>query len=132
MDPQDGRVVSNFIIQALRGDKITIYGDGSQTRCFCYVDDMVEAFIRMMNNTQGFTGPVNVGNPGEFTIKQLAEIIIELTGSKSRLVYRELPEDDPLQRKPDITLAKKELNWEPTISLKEGLEKTITYFRGVL
>lgn len=132
MDIGDGRVVSNFIIQALRNEDITIYGDGSQTRSFCYVDDLIEGMIRVMNSREGFTGPVNVGNPGEFTIKQLAEIIIELTGSKSRLVYRELPEDDPLQRKPDITLAKKELNWEPTISLKEGLEKTITYFRGVL
>ena len=132
MDIGDGRVVSNFIIQDLRNEDITIYGDGSQTRSFCYVDGLIEGMIRVMNSREGFTGPVNVGNPGEFTIKQLAEIIIELTCSKSRLVYRELPEDDPLQRKPDITLAKKELNWEPTISLKEGLEKTITYFRGVL
>ena len=132
MDVGDGRVVSNFIIQALRNDDITIYGDGSQTRSFCYVDDLIEGMIRMMNSRDGFTGPVNVGNPGEFTILQLAKMVIDLTGSKSKIVYRELPQDDPLQRKPDITLAKKELNWEPTIALEEGLRKTIDYFRSVL
>ncbi|MBQ1319569.1 MAG: SDR family oxidoreductase [Solobacterium sp.] len=132
MDIGDGRVVSNFIIQALRNEDITIYGDGSQTRSFCYVDDLIEGMIRMMNSREGFTGPVNIGNPGEFTILQLAKMVIELTGSKSNIVYRELPQDDPLQRKPDITLAKKELNWEPTIALKEGLIKTIDYFRSVI
>ena len=132
MDIGDGRVVSNFIIQALRNEDITIYGDGSQTRSFCYVDDLIEGMIRMMNSREGFTGPVNIGNPGEFTILQLAKMVIELTGSKSNIVYRELPQDDPLQRKPDITLAKKELNWEPTIALREGLIKTIDYFRSVI
>ena len=130
MDPQDGRVVSNFIIQALRGDKITIYGDGSQTRCFCYVDDMVEAFIRMMNNSQGFTGPVNLGNPVEMTVAELAEKVILLTGSDSVLEYHELPPDDPRMPKPDISLAKKMLGWEPKISLEEGLKKTIAYFKN--
>ena len=132
MDIGDGRVISNFIVQALRNDDITIYGDGSQTRSFCYVDDLVEGMIRMMNSRDGFTGPVNVGNPGEYTIKQLAEMVIELTGSQSKIVYQDLPADDPLQRKPDITLAQKELNWEPVINLEEGLIKTIDYFRGVL
>ncbi len=132
MDIGDGRVVSNFIVQALKGDDITIYGDGSQTRSFCYVDDLIEGMVRLMNSRDGFTGPVNIGNPGEFTIKELAEIVIELTGSKSKLVYKELPQDDPTQRRPDITLAKKELDWEPTIQLREGLEKTIEYFREVI
>lgn len=132
MDIGDGRVVSNFIVQALRGEDITIYGDGSQTRSFCYVDDLIEGMVRLMNSRDGFTGPVNIGNPGEFTIKELAEIVIELTDSKSKLVYKELPQDDPTQRRPDITLAKKELDWEPTIQLKEGLGKTIEYFREVI
>ena len=131
MHPFDGRVVSNFIRQALRGEDITIFGDGSQTRSFCYRDDLVEAIIRMMNGPDEFRGPVNIGNPGEFTIKQLAEMTIELTGSKSKLVYQPLPVDDPTQRQPDITLAKKHLGWEPTIPLREGLAKTIEYFRGV-
>lgn len=129
MDPKDGRVVSNFIIQALRGEKITIYGDGTQTRCFCYVDDMVEALIRMMNNTIGFTGPVNFGNPVEMTVAELAKQVIQLTGAGSALEYRELPQDDPVRRKPDISLAKKMLGWEPKVSLEEGLEKTISYFK---
>ena len=129
MDPKDGRVVSNFIIQALRGEKITIYGDGSQTRCFCYVDDMTEAFIRMMNNPQDFTGPVNLGNPVEMSVKELAEKVIQLTGSASALEYRELPQDDPVRRKPDISLAKKMLKWEPKVSLEQGLKETIAYFR---
>ena len=129
MDPKDGRVVSNFIIQALRGEKITIYGDGSQTRCFCYVDDMTEAFIRMMNNSHGFIGPVNLGNPVEMTVKSLAEKVIQLTGSTSALEYRELPQDDPVRRKPDISLAKKMLKWEPKVSLEQGLKETIAYFR---
>lgn len=132
MDPKDGRVVSNFIIQALRGDKITIYGDGSQTRCFCYVDDMIEAFIRMMNNPHGFTGPVNLGNPVELTVKELAEIIIHLIGSTSSLEFRELPQDDPVRRKPDISLAKKMLGWEPKIPLKKGLQETIAYFATMI
>ena len=130
MAPKDGRVISNFIIQALRGDKITIYGDGSQTRCFCYVDDMIEAFIRMMNNSQGFIGPVNLGNPVEMTVANLAEEVIRLTGSDSVLEYHKLPQDDPARRKPDISLAKKILGWEPKISLEEGLKKTIAYFKN--
>ena len=132
MRGDDGRVVSNFIVQALKGDDITIYGDGSQTRSFCYVDDLVEGLIRMMNSRDGFTGPVNLGNPGEFTMLELAKKVIELTGSKSKIVYLPLPQDDPTQRKPMIDLAKKELNWEPTIPLEEGLKKTIEYFESVL
>lgn len=132
MDIGDGRVVSNFIVQALRGENITIYGDGSQTRSFCYVDDLIEGMVRLMNSRDDFTGPVNIGNPGEFTIKQLAEMVVEMTGSKSKLIYEELPIDDPTQRKPDITLARKELLWGPTIALREGLEKTIEYFRDIL
>lgn len=129
MEPNDGRVVSNFILQALRGEKITIYGDGSQTRCFCYVDDMIEALVRMMNNPTGFAGPVNLGNPVEMTIKELAENVIRLTGSASALEYRDLPQDDPVRRRPDISLAKKVLGWEPKISLEQGLKKTIAYFK---
>ncbi len=129
MAPNDGRVVSNFIIQALRGDRITIYGDGSQTRCFCYVDDMVEALIRMMNNSKGFAGPVNLGNPVEMTMLELAKEVIRLTGFSSSLVYRELPQDDPVRRKPDISLAKKMLGWGPKVSLEDGLKKTIAYFK---
>lgn len=132
MDVGDGRVVSNFIIQALNNEDITIYGDGSQTRSFCYVDDLVEGMIRMMNSRDGFTGPVNVGNPEEFTILELANTVIRLTDSKSRIVFCDLPEDDPKQRKPDITLAKKELNWQPSTHLEEGLQKTIAYFRSIL
>lgn len=131
MDVGDGRVVSNFIMQALKGEDITIYGDGSQTRSFCYVDDLIEGMVRFMNSRDGFTGPVNVGNYREFTIKELAEIIIELTESHSKIVYKPLPADDPLQRKPVIDLAKKELGWEPKIQLREGLIKTIEYFRGI-
>ena len=114
------------------GVDITIYGDGSQTRSFCYVDDLIEGMVRLMNSRDGFTGPVNIGNPDEFTIKQLAEIIIEMTSSPSKLVYKELPQDDPTQRRPDITLAQKELGWKPTVKLREGLERTITYFRGIV
>ncbi|EIM78868.1 NAD-dependent epimerase/dehydratase [Nitritalea halalkaliphila LW7] len=132
MNPNDGRVVSNFIVQALKGDPITIYGDGSQTRSFCYVDDLIEGMYRLMNSRDGFTGPVNIGNPGEFTMVQLAEQIIALTGSKSELVFRPLPQDDPLQRKPVITLAKEELGWEPKVVLEEGLKKTIAYFESIL
>ena len=132
MDFNDRRVISNFIIQALNGENITIYGDCSQTRSFCYVDDLIEGMVRLMNSRDGFTGPVNVGNPGEFTIKELAEIIIKLTGSKSKLIYQELPDDDPKQRKPNIDLAKKELDWSPTVMLKEGLKRTIEYFETAL
>jgi UDP-glucuronate decarboxylase len=133
MHPQDGRVVSNFIMQALRGEDITIYGDGAQTRSFCYVDDLIESIIRMMATGDDFTGPVNIGNPGEFTILQLAELVIELTGSNSKLVCMPLPSDDPRQRKPDISLAKTRLGgWEPTIPLRDGLERTISYFKSTL
>ncbi len=132
MDINDGRVISNFIIQALLGQDITIYGDGLQTRSFCYVDDLIEGMVRLMNSRDGFTGPVNVGNPGEFTIRELAEIVIRLTGSNSKLIYQELPEDDPKQRKPNIDLAKKELGWEPSVILEEGLRKTIDYFKQCL
>ncbi|WPD24435.1 MAG: UDP-glucuronic acid decarboxylase family protein [Candidatus Electrothrix scaldis] len=132
MHPNDGRVVSNFIVQALQGKPITIYGDGSQTRSFCYVDDLIEAFIRLMGTEDSFTGPVNTGNPGEFTILQLAENVIELTGSKSEIIFEPLPEDDPQQRQPDITLAKEKLGWEPKVTLREGLAPTIEYFDNFL
>ena len=132
MHPHDGRVVSNFIVQALKGDDITIYGDGSQTRSFCYVDDLIEGMVRLMNSRADFIGPCNIGNPGEFTIKQLAELVIEKTGCKSKLVYMPLPSDDPLQRKPVIETAKRELDWEPTISLDKGLDKTIEYFKSII
>jgi UDP-glucuronate decarboxylase len=131
MHPYDGRVVSNFIIQAIQGQDITIYGDGSQTRSFCYVDDLIEGFVRMMNGSDEFIGPVNLGNPDEFTIKELAEMVIELTGSKSKIIYLDRPADDPSQRKPDITLAKKHLDWEPQVKLRQGLEKTIEYFKSL-
>lgn len=133
MNPEDGRVVSNFIVQALKGEDITIYGDGSQTRSFQYVDDLVEGMIRMMNSADDFSGPVNIGNPGEFTIKELAEKVIEMTGSKSQIAYQALPSDDPTQRQPDISLAKKKLNnWNPDIKLEEGLVSTINYFKNHL
>lgn len=132
MHPNDGRVVSNFIVQALQNQNITIYGDGQQTRSFQYVDDLVEGFIRMMASGDDFIGPVNVGNPGEYTILQLAQEIIRLTNSKSELVYMPLPQDDPIQRQPDISLAKQKLNWEPTIPLEEGLKKTIAYFETIV
>ena len=133
MHPYDGRVISNFIRQALTGEDITIFGDGSQTRSFCYRDDLVEGMIRMMNHEEpeGFTGPVNLGNPHEFTIKQLAELVLEMIDTKSKIVYRPLPMDDPTQRRPDITLAKKYLDWEPTIQLREGLQKTIDWFKSI-
>src|SRR5258706_8864948 len=132
MHPNDGRVVSNFIVQALKGEPITIFGAGSQTRSFCYVDDLIEGFIRLMASPDEVTGPVNLGNPGEFTIKQLAEMVIELTASRSTLVYRPLPVDDPLQRRPDIGLAQSLLDWQPTIPLRQGLERTIAYFHALL
>ncbi len=131
MNPQDGRVVSNFITQALKSEDITIYGDGSQTRSFQYVDDLIEGMIRMMNNKKGFIGPVNLGNPNEFTIKELAEKVIALVPkTKSKIVFEDLPQDDPKQRKPDISLAKKQLDWEPTIQLEQGLLSTIEYFKA--
>jgi UDP-glucuronate decarboxylase len=132
MHPNDGRVVSNFIVQALQGRDITIYGDGSQTRSFCYVDDLIEAMIRLMETEKGFTGPVNIGNPAEFTILQLAELVLRLTGSTSKILLRELPMDDPKQRRPDIELARQHLAWEPTIALETGLKRTIEYFRRVI
>ncbi|NLW32374.1 MAG: SDR family oxidoreductase [Fibrobacter sp.] len=128
MHPNDGRVVSNFIVQALKGNDITVYGDGNQTRSFCYVDDLIEGMIRLMNK-ENFYGPVNIGNPSEFTIKELADLVIKLTNSSSEVIYQPLPSDDPRQRQPDISLAKQALNWEPAVELKEGLEKTIAYFR---
>ena len=128
MMPDDGRVVSNFIIQALKGEDITVYGDGKQTRSFCYVDDLIEAMIRMMNQEE-IIGPVNTGNPNEFTILELAEKVIELTGSKSKIIFKDLPEDDPMQRKPDNTLAREKLDWEPQIQLEQGLVKTIAFFK---
>lgn len=132
MHPNDGRVVSNFIVQALRGDPITIYGEGLQTRSFCYVDDLVEGFLRLMDTEAGFTGPVNLGNPGEFTIRELAERVIDLTGSPSKLEFMPLPADDPMQRKPDITLAHDKLGWQPKVALEEGLKRTIAYFDTLL
>ncbi|PZX54186.1 UDP-glucuronic acid decarboxylase family protein [Algoriphagus chordae] len=132
MHPNDGRVVSNFIVQALKGQDITMYGDGMQTRSFCYVDDNIEGMYRLMNSRDGFTGPVNIGNPGEFTMLDLAQQIIELTNSKSKMIFMPLPQDDPMQRKPVIDLAKKELDWEPTVNLREGLVKTISYFESVI
>lgn len=132
MNPEDGRVVSNFIVQALKGEDITIYGEGNQTRSFCYVDDLIDGMVRMMNSRDGFTGPVNLGNPGEFTMKQLAQMVIELTGSSSKLVYMPLPSDDPTQRKPVIDLAERELSWKPAIKLEDGLKKTIEFFRTVI
>jgi len=128
MHPNDGRVVSNFIVQALRGEDLTVYGDGSQTRSFCFVDDLIEGFLRLMNQTET-VGPVNIGNPGEFTMLELAELVIQKVGGPSKIVHRELPADDPKQRKPDITLARKHLGWEPTIPLAEGIERTVAYFR---
>ncbi len=128
MHPDDGRVVSNFIVQALKGEDITIYGDGLQTRSFCYVDDLIEGFVRLMNQTETI-GPMNIGNPGEFTMLQLAEITLKLIGGKSKIVHRPLPNDDPKQRRPDIALARKVLKWEPTVQLEEGLKRTIAYFK---
>ena len=131
MHPNDGRVVSNFIVQALKGEDITIYGDGSQTRSFCYVDDLIDGLIRLMATERGFTGPVNIGNPTEFTILQLAQLVLRLTGSRSQLQFRELPSDDPRQRKPDITLAQTRLGWQPRVELEQGLQRTIEYFAGM-
>jgi UDP-glucuronate decarboxylase len=132
MHPNDGRVVSNFIVQALRGEDITMYGDGKQTRSFCYVDDLVEGMLRMMNTEKGFTGPINLGNPGEFTMLELAEKVLRLVGSKSKITFKALPQDDPKQRKPNIDLAKSKLDWEPKIQLEDGLKETIAYFKRTL
>ncbi|MBI4209612.1 MAG: SDR family oxidoreductase [Deltaproteobacteria bacterium] len=132
MHPNDGRVVSNFIVQALQGDDLTIYGDGTQTRSFCYVDDMVEGLIRMMNSEDSLTGPVNLGNPHENSILEIAEKIIQLTGSSSKIVQKPLPQDDPLRRRPDITFAMKELDWQPKVNFEEGLKRTIKYFKELL
>jgi UDP-glucuronate decarboxylase len=132
MHPNDGRVVSNFVVQALRGEPITVYGKGDQTRSFCYVDDMVEGLVRLMAAERAFTGPVNLGNPDEFTILELAEQVIRLTKSRSRVKFKPLPQDDPKQRQPDIALARKKLRWGPTVKLEDGLKETIRYFKGVL
>ena len=132
MHPHDGRVVSNFIVQALKGEDITLYGDGSQTRSFCFVDDLVDELMRLMASPRGVTGPINLGNPGEFTIRQLAVTVLEMTGSRSRLVHRPLPQDDPRQRRPDLARAKAELDWQPSTALKDGLGRTISYFRALL
>ena len=132
MHPNDGRVVSNFIVQALKNEDISIYGDGGQTRSFCYVDDLIDGMIKMMNSREEFTGPVNIGNPGEFTILELAQKVIQLTHSSSKIIYQPLPSDDPMQRKPDITLARKELNWEPKVNLEEGLIRTIDFFKTII
>jgi UDP-glucuronate decarboxylase len=132
MHPNDGRVVSNFIVQALKGEDITIYGDGKQTRSFCYVDDLIEGFVKLMETDHGFTGPVNLGNPGEYSMLELAEAVIDLTSSKSKLVFQDLPEDDPKQRQPDISLAEEKLDWKPKTGLKDGLAKTITYFESII
>ena len=132
MHPNDGRVVSSFIVQALRGESITVFGDGSQTRSFCYVSDLIEAFVKLMSSSDSFTGPVNLGNPTEFTILQLAEAVIDLTGSSSKIINEALPQDDPKQRQPDISLAKSELDWEPKVQLEKGLKLTIEYFDQLL
>jgi UDP-glucuronate decarboxylase len=132
MHPNDGRVVSNFIVQALRGEDITIYGNGQQSRSFCYVDDLIEGLVRMMNSESEFTGPVNMGNPGEFTMLELAKLILKIVGGKSKLAFYPLPTDDPKQRQPDISLAKKKLGWEPRVALKDGLKETVAYFRELL
>ena len=132
MHPNDGRVVSNFIVQALKGKDITIYGEGQQTRSFCYVDDLIDGMVKMMNSEKGFTGPVNIGNPGEFTILQLAEKILKLSGSKSKIIHKPLPSDDPKQRQPNIELVKTKLGWEPRVSLEDGLERTIDFFKRLI
>ena len=132
MHPNDGRVVSNFIVQALKGQEITIYGDGQQTRSFCYVDDLIDAMVKMMNTEEGFTGPINIGNPGEFTMLQLAETVLKLSGSKSKIIHQPLPSDDPKQRQPNIDLAKARLGWQPKVNLEDGLKETIAYFKKVV
>jgi len=132
MHPNDGRVISNFIVQALADRDITVYGRGEQTRSLCFVDDLIEGLVRMMNGPDDFTGPVNMGNPDEFTILELAQMVIRLTGSRSKIIFEPLPQDDPLQRQPDISLAKEHLHWEPTLNLEQGLTRTIEYFRTIM
>jgi len=132
MHPNDGRVVSNFIVQALKGEPITIYGDGSQTRSFCYVDDLIDGMVRLMESPADFIGPVNIGNPGEFSMLELAELVQETVGARANIQFQPLPQDDPRQRQPDISLAKSALGWEPKVSLKDGLKETVAYFRGIL
>ena len=132
MRPDDGRVISNFIVQALHGEPITIYGDGSQTRSFCFVDDLIDGIVKLMDAPDEVTGPMNLGNPTEFTIAQLADLVVKMTGAKSQIEYRPLPTDDPMQRCPDISLAKRALGWEPTIPLAKGLEQTIAYFKTIV
>ena len=132
MHPNDGRVVSNFIVQALKGEPITVYGEGRQTRSFCYVDDLIDGFLALMASPADFTGPVNLGNPGEFTIRELADKVIAMTGSRSRIEFRPLPSDDPTQRQPDISLARERLGWQPKVALEQGLERTIAYFDALL
>jgi len=132
MHPNDGRVVSNFVVQALKGEEITIYGDGSQTRSFCYVDELIDGLVRLMDSPDDFIGPVNLGNPAEFSVLELAEMILKLTGSRSRITFTALPEDDPKQRQPDITLAEQKLTWQPSVNLTEGLNKTIAYFKETM
>jgi UDP-glucuronate decarboxylase len=129
MHPNDGRVISNFIMQALHNDNITVYGDGQQTRSFCYVDDLIDAFMLMIDSLDNFIGPVNIGNPTEFTMLELAETVISLTGSKAKIIHKTLPSDDPKKRRPDITLAKEKLHWEPKVTLVDGLKETISYFK---
>jgi len=132
MHPNDGRVVSNFIVQALKGEDITIYGNGQQTRSFCYVDDLIEGFVRMMQSPANFVGPINMGNPGEFTMLELAEKVLKLVGGKSKLAFHPLPADDPKQRQPNITLARNQLGWEPKVALDDGLKETVAYFKRLL
>ncbi|MEM6937909.1 MAG: NAD-dependent epimerase/dehydratase family protein, partial [Pseudomonadota bacterium] len=132
MHPSDGRVVSNFVVQALRGEPLTLFGDGSQTRSFCYVDDLIDGLLRLMRSAEDFVGPVNIGNPGEFTVRELAELVIELTGSSSPIEYRPLPQDDPTQRQPRIELAEQALDWRPKVELRQGLGRTIEYFDQLL
>ena len=132
MHPQDGRVISNFIIQALKNEDITVFGNGGQSRSFCYVDDMIEGMVRLMNAGNNFIGPCNMGNPAEYSIMEIAEKIIRLTGTKSKIIYKPLPQDDPMQRQPDISIAKEKLGWEPTVPVEEGLKKTIEYFRSII
>jgi UDP-glucuronate decarboxylase len=132
MHPQDGRVISNFIVQALQGEDLTVYGNGEQTRSFCYVDDLIDGLIALMQSPDGVTGPVNLGNPGEYTVLELAEMVLKLTGGRSKIVFKPLPQDDPTQRQPDITVARSTLGWEPKVPLQEGLERTVTYFRTLL
>jgi UDP-glucuronate decarboxylase len=132
MHPQDGRVISNFIVQALQGEDLTVYGNGGQTRSFCYVDDLIDGLIALMQSADAVVGPINIGNPGEYTILEVAEMVLKLTGGRSKIIFKPLPQDDPTQRQPDITLAKNTLGWEPRVPLQEGLERTVAYFRTLL